>query len=166
MANDGNPAVNLEIVKGQEFDDSKSFKQAVMDWAIAMHFSTRTVKSDKCLGNHIQYSASQSTNRLLTSGSGPSYSALSNSIHSRLGVLEHEGARRSRGSQTKTHMGGSHRRVWGRMNTEAVASESTCLHLCHQVDVSSGDRGCNEAQVPGTPRLFSHQYGIAINQPD
>ena len=47
MAKDGNPAVNLEIVKGQEFDDLKSFKQAVMDWAIAMHFSTRTVKSDK-----------------------------------------------------------------------------------------------------------------------
>jgi hypothetical protein len=72
MANDGNPTVNLEIVKGQEFDDLKSFKQAVMDWAIAMHFSTRTVKSDNCLGNHIQYSASQSTNRLLSSGSGPS----------------------------------------------------------------------------------------------
>jgi len=31
----------------QEFDDLKSFKQAVTDWAIAMHFSTRAVKSDK-----------------------------------------------------------------------------------------------------------------------
>jgi hypothetical protein len=46
-ANDGNPALNLQIVKGQEFNDLESFKQAVMDWAIAMHFSTRTVKSDK-----------------------------------------------------------------------------------------------------------------------
>jgi len=47
MANDSNPAVNLEIVKGLEFEDLKSFKQVVMDWAIAMHFSTHTVKSDK-----------------------------------------------------------------------------------------------------------------------
>ena len=36
---------------------------------------------------------------------------------------------------------GSHRRVREyRTNTEVVASESACLHLCHQVDVSSGDR--------------------------
>jgi hypothetical protein len=62
MANDSNPVVNLEIIEGQKFDDLKSFKQAVMDWAIAMHFSIRMVKSDKSLGNHIKYSASQLTN--------------------------------------------------------------------------------------------------------
>jgi len=42
MQKDGNSAVSLE----PRFGSLKSFKQAVMDWAIAMHFSTRTVKSD------------------------------------------------------------------------------------------------------------------------
>jgi len=45
MANYGNPAVNPEIVKGQELDDLKSFNQAFMDWEI--YFSAHTVKSDK-----------------------------------------------------------------------------------------------------------------------
>jgi hypothetical protein len=48
--------------------------------------------------------------------------------------------RRGRVSRTKTHMRGSHRQAWGRANTKVVASESTCLHLCHQVDVSSYPR--------------------------
>jgi len=43
MQKDGNLAVSLE----SKFGSLKSFERAVMDWAIAMHFSTRTVKCDK-----------------------------------------------------------------------------------------------------------------------
>ena len=46
------------------------------------------------------------------------------------------------GSVNQTTHAWESRSSVGRTDTEVVASESSCLHLCHQVDVSSGDRRC------------------------